>query len=127
VVSETLALNEFCERVGLENTQDMSALTQELEKKPPLYSEREAEGKSEEELKTLYSQFVPSQELLALIALIELFDPVIATQLRTLLELPQTYEDYLIKVSLRLMLLSNSRMEILQGNKKLKLLIFQNS
>jgi len=98
VVRETLALDEFCERAGLENAQDMGALTQELEKKPSLYSEREAEGKSEEELKTLYSQFVPSQELLALIALIELFDPSVAAQLRTLLELPQTYEDYLKKL-----------------------------
>lgn len=97
VVNETLTLPEFCERAGFETFSDVSSLVESINRANPLYSERQVEGKTEEEVQSIYSQFVPAREIERLIQILELFGAD-TTALRALLQLPQTIADYTQKI-----------------------------
>ena len=62
VLTEQLSVRDFSERVG-ENFTDKSKMVQVLENTPVLYGEREVEGKTVEELKTIYQKKVPQEEV----------------------------------------------------------------
>ena len=96
-MNETLTLPEFCERAGFETFSDVSSLVESINRANPLYSERQVEGKTEEEVQSIYSQFVPAREIERLIQILELFGAD-TTALRALLQLPQTIADYTQKI-----------------------------
>lgn len=98
VVEEVLTGTEFCALAETAFVETVTAFEEELRSLPTLYSERAAEGKTEEELKILYGETVSLEKLEDLIALMELLG-MDTTALKTLLEIPQTISEYTEKIT----------------------------
>lgn len=98
VVGEVFAGEEFCALAETAFAETAGHLEETLRGLPTLYSQRVAEGKSEEELKVLYGETVSFKELEDLIALMELLG-MDTTALKALLELPQTLAEYTEKMA----------------------------
>ena len=63
VAEETLQINEFCARVQMDIFETVESLKMNVERIPALLLEREASGKTEEELAVMYRENVPMEEV----------------------------------------------------------------
>lgn len=97
VVNETLSLAEFCSRTGIACASDAQSLVESVNALNRMYSKRQAEGKTDEEVQSLYGELVALEQLEEIIKIMEWLG-MDTTALKALIELPQTLAEYTEKI-----------------------------